>query len=103
MKRGSEHYIDADTAESLGIHNEPGWTGSFTRRQASGAIPNGTRIVKVAVDGDGSTERNPIGTRGVVLGSVDGGPMGLGYFVEWDTMPRVACGVVAWKIERSDP
>lgn len=47
--------------------DEPGWTGTFTRYQAKGAIPNGTRIVKaVSEPGDGT----PDGTLGTVLGSI---------------------------------
>jgi hypothetical protein len=75
--------------------HHPGWFGAFTRDQAPGAIPNGSPIRKVATE-DGDT--NPVGARGLVLGSVDVPGKGLAYFVEWDATPRCAVFVVAWKI-----
>jgi hypothetical protein len=80
------------------FQHEPGWHGAFTRGQAPGAIPNGRRIVKTATE-DGDT--NPLGTMGTVLGSLSRPEVlngALMYFVEWDTMPRVAVGVIANKI-----
>ena len=100
---------------------EAGYAGVFTRHEAEGAIPNGTRIVKVAVDGDGSEDAHPIGARGVVLGSLEFPPgavaevrqelaakgldvpdVTFAYFVEWEARPRVAVGVMDWKIARAD-
>lgn len=87
------------------IGYERGWVGGFTRDQAPGAYPCGSRIVKVRKEDGDST---PLGTGGTVLGSLDGSVLGhrnpdghvirFGYFVEWDTTPRVAVFVLDWKI-----
>lgn len=85
----------------MNIENHPGWIGSFTREQAKGAIPNGTRIKKTASE-EGDATRD--GTPGTVLGSIrapeDMGAMGgaMAYFVEWDDKKRVAIGVMGWKV-----
>lgn len=67
-----------------GIGEQPGYNGAFTRDQAKGAIPNGTRITKINSE-PGDT--NADGSTGRVLGSVcfdyEGGPV-IAYFVEWD-------------------
>lgn len=86
------------------LDHEPGWIGMFTRCQADGALPNGTEIVKKSA-GD---ETAPVGTRGVVLGSLDGSCFEAAlweryqaqfmYFVEWDVLPGHAVSVVDWKI-----
>jgi hypothetical protein len=74
----------------------PGWFGLFTRDEYPGALRNGTRIVKVlTLPGDA----HPVGTRGVVLGSMGHPEVGLGYFVEWETKTRVAVFVEANKID----
>ena len=76
--------------------------------EARGAIPNGTRIVKVfAEPGDA----NPVGTTGVVLAShavpqaelatlpaVGGAVSPFVYFVEWDTFLGQPVGVISVKI-----
>lgn len=90
------------------LGEEDGWVGVFTRDQVEGAIPNGTRIVKARREsGDATT----IGTQGTVLGSIDaaslgqqapdGTPVTYVYFVEFDSRPRVAVGIMDWKIERN--
>jgi hypothetical protein len=79
------------------LHTEPGWLGTFTREQYPGAIPNGSRVVKIAMD---EKDANPLGTLATVLGSMGHPSMEEpGYFVEWDTMPRVAVFVAPWKIK----
>lgn len=81
------------------IKYEEGYYGAFTREQAEGAIPNGTRIIKTNSEkGDGRQD----GVGGVVLGSMDGGDMGICYFVEWDDAPKFAVGVIALKIKTAD-
>jgi hypothetical protein len=85
----------------LGYH--PGWHGAFTRSQAAGAIPNGTRIVKQNSE---TNDANPDGTLGTVLGSINveklkiPNPKGVrfAYFVEWDTSPKAAVGTLDFKI-----
>lgn len=81
------------------IGYEPGWVGGFTRHQAKGAIANGTDIVKTRSEaGDAHKD----GTRGKVLGSLSHPDVQNGavmYFVEWSTAPRVAVGVMDFKIE----
>jgi hypothetical protein len=61
----------------------PGWIGAFTRDEYPGALRNGTPVVKVTF---------------VVLGSVGHPEIGIGYFVEWETLPRHAVLVVSGKI-----
>jgi hypothetical protein len=97
-------------AEPL-IQYEDGWTGGFTRRQAEDAIANGSKVVKVQGEPGDGTE---LGTVGTVLGSLAPNDslierFGQGerwaaifYFVEWDTKPRVAVGVLGWKIAPVD-
>ena len=74
----------------------------FTRDQAQGAMPNGTRIVKVKEE---AGDKHKLGDEGVVIGSVshpevmDGAPA---YFVEWDDMPGVPVGVVGYKIAKAE-
>lgn len=84
------------------IRNEPGWAGGFTRAQAPGAIPNGSAIFKAAEEEGDST---PLGTPGFVLGSISHPELADGalfYFVEWANRPRVACGVIGWKVKRKE-
>jgi hypothetical protein len=80
------------------IEHHPGWTGAFTRHEALGAIRNQARVVKIVSEEGDAT---PLGTLGTVLGSVhvDGPGLGFAYFVEWDTKPKCARFVIAWKIE----
>lgn len=75
---------------------ESGWSGNFTREQAPGAYPNGTRIEKTASKpGDGS----PDGAKGTVLGSMSHPMVGNGYFVEWDAYPRHAVFVAGPRVK----
>lgn len=69
----------------------------FTTDQAPGAIPNGTPIVKTFSD---KGDANPVGTTGIVLGSMFDGEHIAGYFVEWQTMPGVPVFVAEFKIGR---
>jgi len=80
------------------LREEAGWAGAFTRGQATGAIPNGTPIVKVQSE---QKDAHPEGTLGTVLGSlrVEGQ---LIYFIEWAPRPRLAVGVMSWKIARAE-
>lgn len=73
----------------------PGYIGVHSREQAPGAMPNGTRVIKVAGE---PSDTHPIGARATVLGSVST-PANLAYFVEWDASPRHAVLVIAWKIQ----
>jgi hypothetical protein len=74
----------------------PGWTGHFVTSNAPGAHPAGSRVYKAAQDASG--DFTALGTLGTVLGSMDGGPKGLAYFIEWDDKPKCAVLAVAWKI-----
>ena len=68
----------------------------YTDAHAEGAMENGQRIVKVwSEPGD----LNPVGTQGVVVGSLHHPDLGYAYFVKWDTRPDVPIAVVAKKIE----
>jgi hypothetical protein len=69
---------------------------AYTTGQAPGAIPNGTPIIKVFSE---QGDANPVGTTGVVLGSMSDGTI-TGYFIEWQTMPGVPVFVAGFKIER---
>lgn len=83
------------------FQNEPGWIGAFTRQQAQGALPNGTRIVKQNSE---RGDAHPNGTPGVVLGSISH-PQVMGgvvfYFIEWAPKPRTAVGVLGTKIREA--
>lgn len=96
---GKRIYISDLEQNLLGIHNEPGWTGGFTRQQYAGAWPNGTRVRKIRVDEGGDI--HPVGALGRVLGSVGHPTIGAAYFVEWDASPRHALFVAEKKIERA--
>lgn len=89
--------MEVDVDESLGIRNEPGWVGAFTRNQAREAFPNGTRVYKVKskpndIHQDGSTA--------TVLGSIYVPDLGCLYFVEFDSEPRVAVSIAGFRINR---
>ena len=87
------------------MRRESGWTGVFTRKQADGAYPNGTRVMKVFVEPGDS---HGLGARATVLGSIkapepitiNGFTQQYGYFVEWDSNPRVAVFVTEVKIRK---
>lgn len=82
-----------------GITEHPGYIGAFTRRQARGAIPNGTEIIKIFSElGD----RTPIGQTGVVLGSIELKQFGLLYFIEWNHSKGFAVSAVEKKIGRTN-
>jgi len=87
--------LDSAAAAELGIKNYPGYTGAFTRRQASGAIDNGTTVVKVSED---KGDAHPLGSEGAVLGSIAAGGLGILYFIEWDATPGVAVAVAEVKV-----
>jgi hypothetical protein len=87
-----------EDAASFGIVEEPGYLGAFTRKEHTGAIPNGTRVKKVWGE-DGDT--HPVGSEGVVLGSIGAGSM-IGYFIEWDARPKAAVFVAGPKLEAID-
>jgi hypothetical protein len=86
---------DLDVVAHFNIRLYPGYEGVFTRDEAPGAIPNGTRIVKVWSENDKET---PVGTNGTVLGSISHPNVGLAYFIEWDSRPRQAVLNVEKKI-----
>jgi hypothetical protein len=66
------------------------------RDQAAEALyPNGTRVLK---DKGEPGDATPIGTKGLVLGSISHPEMGVGYFVEWDDKPGVPIFVVERKL-----
>jgi hypothetical protein len=72
----------------------------YTTDQAEGAISNGTKVVKVRSE---KGDTNPVGTTGVVIGSMGGQLHGkpiIGYFVFWDHAPGVPVFVADFKIER---
>lgn len=94
--------MNAVLEKRLGIRCQPGYVGTFTRREASGAIPNDSRVVKAQADDDPV----PKGAKGTVLGSYfdphathrQGGH--ITYFVEWDATPGKAVAVLGPKIAR---
>jgi hypothetical protein len=73
----------------------PGWQGLHVRDEAPGALRNGSRVRKVNSE---PRDGHPDGTLATVLGSVDGGRAGIGYFVAWDDDPRAAVLVKADRI-----
>lgn len=88
------------------IKNGPEYLGAYTKNQAEGAIPNGTRIVKCFSP---PSDSRPVGSTGTVIGSLDvpedvpgvpfSNPGGYFYFVEWDEMRGVAVGCTGVKIK----
>jgi hypothetical protein len=85
----------------------------FTRNEADGAIPNGTKIRKC--DEDEGGDAHPIGEMGVVIGSLPAPEIDNAmkakldvkfwnethvYFIEWRTTPDLAIGTMGSKIER---
>ena len=65
--------------------------GGHTHEHATGAYPNGTRVVKVREDPSG--DLHPIGARATVIGSL--GPVNVfgeefGYCLLWDDTPGIA-------------
>jgi hypothetical protein len=103
IKDEDQAFIDA-----TGIQEFPGWLGCYTTRNAPGALPAGTRVTK-ALDEPGDTHH--IGDEGTVLGSIampEGevfvtpfGPVKIFLFVEWDSDPKVAVGIIDVKIRRT--
>lgn len=84
--------------EELGITTHPGYEGHFTRRQAVGAIANGTRVLKRnSRPGDAHADGSP----GTVLGSIGDPTVGFGYFIEWDPRRRLAVFIEGTRIERA--
>lgn len=79
------------------VRPHAGWHGQFSTQQQPGAIPNGTRIRKKHGDvGDQAR----VGSIGTVLGSLSHPDIGIGYFVEWEHVPRCAVFIMGRKIER---
>lgn len=82
---------------------EDGWLGAFTREQAKGAIPNGTRVEKTK---DEPGDAHKAGAQAKVLGSLKGPPemeaifgTRYTYFVEWDDTPKTACNITGNRIK----
>ncbi len=92
--------IEVEVPENFDLfRTEPGYVGAFTREQADGAIPNGSKVRKVAVE---HGDAHPVGALAIVLGSIREpyGEHRIMYFLEWDRLPRHAVGCIAWKIEQ---
>lgn len=79
----------------MNLREEPGWAGVFTREQADGCYPNGSRVEKTIEE---KGDAHPVGARGTVLGSISHPDVGTAYFIEWDDTPRMAVATVAAKI-----
>lgn len=91
------------TDDDFPFREEPGYVGAFTRENAPGALPAGSRIRKAHSE-DGDSMPAP----GTVLGSFSDGhsfdrPGLVGadfvYFVEWDRRPFYAVAISNRKIE----
>ena len=89
--------MQVNPVNPFGISTQEGYIGAFTRHQADGAFPNGTRIRKINSEPNDITRDDEVGT---ILGSVQGPGLGFFYFVEWDNKPKVAVGAMAKKVER---
>lgn len=97
LPKGHQVEVDEAYAAAVGIQYYPGFISPFTRDQAPGALPNGTRVVKVKEDD--SSDLHSIGEMGTILGSLSHPAVGIGYFVQWDSRPRMPTFVVAGKIK----
>ena len=82
--------------DNLGIREHEGWEGMFSDKQAQGAWPNGSKIVKTVFrEGD----LTPMGTVGTVLGSIASqSENGFLYFIEWENKLKWAVGTSDDKI-----
>jgi hypothetical protein len=80
------------------LQHFPGWKGAFTRAQAEGALPNGTRVRKTGAE---PADAHPNGAEAVILGSIAHPAVEdfALYFVEWDSHPRHAVAVANHRIE----
>lgn len=79
--------VSESAIKTFGLRNEEGWEGPFTRKEAEGALPNGTRVEVLW------SESEPLeqGDQGVILGSIGGvGYATTMYFVEFDKLPKHA-------------
>lgn len=109
MKPRHTFEVGEEEGRALGLKNEPGWTGSFSRAEAEGALRNGTRVRKLIME-EGDT--HPVCAPGTVLGSL-AVPAELSrgqrhqvrffYYVEWDMSPKEACAVMDYKIVDATP
>lgn len=72
-----------------------GWHGVFCTAQYPGALPNGTRVVKVAWEPGGA---HSLRDKATVLGSLGHPEKGIGYFVEFDENPKQAFFIISTKI-----
>lgn len=84
--------------------DDPGWAGAYTRQQAKGAMPNGTKVRKVrSQPKDGHQD----GAMGTVIGSftatepmeVEGCIVRTFYFIEWEDMPKIGVCSAEHRIE----
>jgi hypothetical protein len=66
-------------------------------RAYDGWLPPQTQIIKVLFE---EGDAHAIGEHGTVLGSYGHPDVGMGYFVEWKTLPMHAVFVMARKIAR---
>lgn len=73
----------------------PGYANPFCSDEYPGAYPNGTRIYKRWSE---VGEETPTNTRGKVLGSIGYETLGIGYWVEWDSLPGYAIFVMEKKV-----
>jgi hypothetical protein len=94
-------YAESPAAPELGIRHHKGYLSPFTRHEAKGAWPNGTRVRKTHCDSTG--DFTPVGGQGAVLGSLSDPELGYLYFVEWDHAPRLALACHENKLERVGP
>lgn len=85
-----------DLMEATGMGEYPGYHGVHTQRQADGAIPNGTLVIKTNSQPNDTT---PDGVEGKILGSMFHASVGYFYFVEWTTTQGYAVGCVGNKVK----
>lgn len=93
-----QHIVKMTLTDGSPFGYERGWQAPFTRAQAAGALPNGTRVIKCNSE---PKDKHADGTRATVLGSI-ASPEVMGgmvmYFVEWETHPRVAVACLQTKL-----
>lgn len=105
-KMAGPYDVDDAEANKLGLGYHPGYRTPFCNKQAPGALPNGTVIVK---HNSKATDATKDGSLGKVLGSIGPTPEALKamfpgvnyfYWVEWNDDPGMAIGCVDTKIRR---
>lgn len=96
---GSFMEMDEATLMLFEIDWQEGYWMPFSRQQyARAKFKNGSRVRKAWEDPAGDI--NPKGSLGTVLGSIGAADI-VGYFIEWDSLPRLPTFTAEPKLEQA--